>query len=160
MIRYSLRCDKPHEFESWFRDSAAFDALAAGGRLSCPECGSSNVSKAMMAPRVVAGRSAAPVEPHAEPPVSAPAAEQRQVAVLPPDPRELLVRRMLQEVRRKVEEQCDYVGDRFAEEARRIHYGEDEARGIYGEASEQEVGDLLDEGIEVGRVPWVPRDDS
>mgnify|MGYP000892551081 CR=1 FL=1 len=156
MIRYSLRCDKPHDFESWFRDSAAYDALAAAGQITCPECGSNKVAKAMMAPRVVAARTPAPA------PGETPAASEapQKVAVLPPDPRELVVRRMLQEIRRKVEEQCDYVGDRFADEARRIHYGEDEARGIYGEASEEEVVELLDEGIEVGRVPWVPRDDG
>ena len=138
MILFKLRCKAEHEFEAWFRDGAAYERQAARGQIACPECGDSTIEKAPMAPRL--GRSGG------------------EAAKAPPSPEQL--RRMLQELRRHVETNCDYVGKRFAEEARRIHRGEADERGIYGEASAEESRALADEGIEVARIPWVPPSDA
>lgn len=138
MILFKLRCSAEHEFEGWFRDGATYERQAARHQIACPQCGATAVDKAPMAPAL--GRSAAETE--------AP----------PPSPAQL--RRMLQEVRRHVEANCDYVGPRFAEEARRIHNGDADARGIYGEASEEESRALADDGIEVARIPWIPPSDA
>ncbi len=135
MILFSLRCAQGDEFEAWFRDGESFAAQKEAGEVACPVCGDLKVEKAIMAPRV--GRSRAEVVP---------AAAQ--------------MRKMLVELRQKIEANCDYVGERFAEEARRIHYGESERHGIYGEASEEESCALTAEGIEFGRIPWIPRTDS
>lgn len=135
MILFKLRCAAEHEFEAWFRDGAAYERQAGRGQVLCPECGSSAVDKAPMAPRLA--RTTSPASPSPE-----------------------QMRHMLQQVRRHVETNCDYVGPRFAEEARRIHRGEADARGIYGEASETESQELADEGIEVSRIPWVPSSDA
>lgn len=166
MIRYALRCDKDHSFDSWFRDSAAFDALAAAGALSCPECGSATVSKAIMAPRL-GRRRAEPAEVIEAPAAAVPAAPAPATAQGPkPAPAGAVLpegdklRVLLRELRRQVEANCDYVGPAFAEEARRIHKGESDRRGIYGEASPEEAEALAEEGIEVGRIPWLPRDDA
>jgi|ERR1700730_10214333 len=139
MILFKLRCRAEHEFDAWFRDGATYDRQAGRGQIACPQCGDSAVDKAPMAPRL--GRSASDKKTTAS-----------------PSPAQL--RRMLQEVRRHVEANCDYVGERFAEEARRIHNGDAEARGIYGEASEDESQALADDGIEVARIPWVPPTDA
>lgn len=136
MILFALRCAADHEFEGWFRDGAAFDRQSAGGKISCPQCGDTSVTKAPMAPRVTRSRAAEAT----------------------PSPAEL--RKVLQELRRHVETNCDYVGERFVEEARRIHYGESDPRGIYGEASADDAKDLAEEGIEVARIPWVPPTDA
>ena len=134
MILFTLKCAAGHEFEAWFRDGATYERQAARGLVTCPECGDTRIEKAPMAPRL--GRAAA----------EAPSPEQ--------------LRRMLQQVRRQVEQNCEYVGDRFAAEARRIHQGEAKARGIYGEATETESRTLAEEGIEVARIPWVPPNDA
>lgn len=155
MIVFTLKCSQDHRFEAWFRDGAAFEAQAAAGEVACPVCGATEVSKAPMAPAVVrgAGREAAPV-PHAEGP--APAAEAESGV----DEGMRRLRGLLTELRRQVEANCEYVGPRFPEEARRIHYGETEARPVYGEASAEEAKALAEEGIEVARIPWLPRTDS
>jgi hypothetical protein len=127
-------------FEGWFRDAATFDRQAAAGKVACAECGDSQVAKAPMAPRLAKRSNTAPAE--AKPGLPAEAVK------------------MLGELRAKVESECDYVGERFSEEARRMHYGEAEKRGIYGEASDQQAKDLVDEGIEVKKIPWVPRGDA
>lgn len=167
MIRYALRCDKDHSFDSWFRDSGAYDALAAAGALSCPECGSTAVSKAIMAPRLgrrlaepseAPGASAAPVPDSAAAPAAAQAVASTPGGAVMPESEKL--RLLLRELRRQVEANCDYVGPAFAEEARRIHKGESERRGIYGEASPEEAEALAEEGVEVARIPWIPRDDA
>lgn len=163
MIRYSLRCDKDHGFESWFRDSAAFDALAGSGALSCPQCGSTAVSKAIMAPRLSSGALPGPeaqAHPEAAVPTEAPARTQAPPAARMVAPEAERLRLLLQELRRSVEANCDYVGPAFAEEARRIHHGEAERRGIYGEATPAEAEALADEGVEVARIPWIARDDA
>ena len=142
MIVYDLRCRKGHGFEAWFRDSAAYDEQAAAGKVTCPTCGSRRVEKAPMAPRVAKARGSDSPAPDRE--------EKMQGALL----------RAAREIRRKVEESCDYVGPEFAEEARKIHYGETDARGIYGETSDDEARDLSEEGVEFGRIPWPTRQDS
>jgi hypothetical protein len=141
MILFDLKCGEGHVFEAWFRNSGAYDAQAAAREIACPVCGDIRIAKAPMAPRI--GKSRQEVE-------KTETAAQRRAEVM----------RDLVELRRKVEENCDYVGDRFAEEARRIHYGEVEERGIYGEATEAETTELKEEGIEVGRIPWVPTTNS
>lgn len=135
MILFTLRCAEGHEFEAWFRDGDGFDAQQKAGEIACPECGDSSVEKAVMAPRL---------------------ARSRQVPAITP----AQFRAALVEMRRQVETNCDYVGNRFAEEARRIHYGEIDPHGIYGEATDEESRELDDEGIKFGRIPWVPTTDS
>ncbi len=131
MIVYSLRCVKGHDFEGWFRDSAAFDAQSADGKLLCPTCNSRKIAKAPMAPAVAGTKKAA---------VSAPD-EMRQM------------RQFATGLRKYVEENADYVGPKFAEEARKIHYGETDHRHIYGEASIQEAKELIEEGVDVAPLP-------
>jgi len=142
MIRYNLICTAGHDFESWFRDAAAFDKAAAAGAVSCPVCGSPDVVKALMAPSVSTSRKR----------------EAAALKVAAPDPRQLVMREMLKKVREHVEANADYVGDRFAEEARKIHYEEVEPRGIYGEASPEEASALIDEGIEFHPLPILPEE--
>jgi len=135
MILYTLHCAARHEFEAWFRDGEAFEAQRKAGEIACPQCGDSGVQKALMAPRI--GRS-----------------RERQL----PSPAQL--RAVLAELRQQVESNCDYVGERFAEEARRIHYGETDPHGIYGEASREESAALAEEGIQFGWIPWVGPTDA
>lgn len=139
MIKYELKCRKDHVFEAWFYDSATYDLQAADGKVVCPVCNSRKVTKAPMAPRI--GKSKGEVA----------AAEAREVAKL---------RQALTELRDHVEKTADYVGPQFAEEARKMHYGEADKRNIYGEASSEEAGELADEGIEIARIPWLPRSDA
>ncbi|HVJ33943.1 MAG TPA: DUF1178 family protein [Terriglobia bacterium] len=142
MILYQLKCQKEHQFETWFKDGQTCDKQLARKSVECPVCGNKSISKALMAPRIGGGEKAR-------------ADEQKQMAIAAAE-----VKRQLQEIRAKVEDNCDYVGDRFADEARKIHYGETEARGIYGEASDDDFQELNDEGIEVARIPWLPRSDA
>jgi hypothetical protein len=144
MIVYDLKCRKGHGFEAWFRDSTAYDDQAAAGKITCPTCGSRRVEKAPMAPRVAKARG-----------TDAPARDRD-----PDTARQAAFLNMAREIRRKVEEKCDYVGPEFAEEARRIHYGETDPRGIYGETSDDEASALREEGVEFGRIPWPARHDS
>ncbi|HEV7457992.1 MAG TPA: DUF1178 family protein [Roseococcus sp.] len=162
MIRFSLRCAEAHEFESWFKDGAAYDRMSAAGLVECPICGDTHVTKALMAPAIrkapgVKGRAEAPAAVPAKPQATPPAAPSGRVAA-GPLPAQMLA--LLQRMRAEVEKNCDYVGPDFAEEARRIHQGEAEARGIYGEATEEETEALREEGIEVARLPWVPPSDG
>lgn len=137
MIRYKLRCDKEHDFESWFPSARAFDRLSEAGQLSCPVCGSTGVRKAPMAPQVVTSG----------------ATERPEAA---PEPLRTEKERRLAELRRKVEEEGDYVGADFAEEARRIHRGEAPERQIWGETSPEEARRLHEEGVPVLPLPWIP----
>lgn len=134
MIRFSLRCKSDHEFEGWFRDNDGFETQQQAGEIACPECGDTHVEKALMAPAIGRSKSGTPQ--------------------LSPTQ----MKAMLLAMRRQVETNCDYVGERFAEEARRIHYGETDPHGIYGEASEDESRELAEEGIEFGRIPWIQTD--
>ena len=144
MIRYTLRCEAGHTFESWFNNSSAFDRQAARGLVACPLCGSAKVEKAIMAPALSAGREAAPP---AEP-------EKSPVAIVSKE--EVEVRKKLKELREHIVQNADYVGEKFPEEARRMHYGEIEHRSIYGEASPDAARSLADEGIEFHPLPRLP----
>ncbi len=157
MIHYQLRCSAEHSFDGWFRDSEAFDGQAKRGLLTCPVCGASELSRALMAPAVSKPRPApVPAERPAPPAQAQPGAGQPVAGGALPDQ----MRAMLQRMRAEIERRCDYVGDDFAEEARRIHRGEATERGIYGEATPEQAERLADEGIEVAQIPWVPRADS
>src|SRR6185312_12879057 len=158
MIHYQLRCSQSHEFDGWFKDSAAFEKQARRGLVECPECGDSKVERALMAPAVPRkGRAPSPpTEPAREPPSGVPAAAPKATA----GPMPAQVFAMLQRMRSEVEKNCDYVGGQFAVEARKIHRGESEKRGIYGEATPEQAEALAEDGIEVSQIPWVPRADG
>jgi hypothetical protein len=134
MIKYALQCDAAHEFEGWFGSSADYDDQAGRGLVDCPVCGSRGVSKQIMAP-AVAGTKAQSAGPAVD-----------------PKTREMMMTAM-GEVRRHVEDNFDYVGDSFAKEARAIHEGKSEERGIYGEASPTEVKALVEDGVRVAPLP-------
>ena len=158
MIHSQLICSRDHAFDGWFRDSVTFDGLAKSALVACPECGDVTVHRALMAPAIGRKRSAvaqgpAPVVP-VEPPPSAPATAVAGT-VLPDQ-----VRALLQRMRAEVEKTCEPVGNRFAEEARAIHHGESKARGIYGEATPEQAEALAEDGIEIARIPWIPRADG
>ena len=159
MIHYRLRCEAGHEFESWFANAAGFDRQAAAGLVECPVCGAARVTRALMTPAVGRKGRKRQTEPSAEAPPPAPVQPTSpEKMAAGPMPAQLVA--LLQRMRGEVEKNCDYVGGGFAEEARRIHHGEMQTRGIYGEATEAEREALSDEGIEVGRIPWIPRADG
>lgn len=164
MIRYSLRCASGHAFESWFRDSAAFDKLAASNSLACAICGDARVEKAIMAPSVAASDRATPQaepRPAAEPSSSKPPrpnAGQNQPQMLSGSPGP--VQQALTALRRYLTDNADYVGRGFADEARRIHLGESDERAIWGEASPDEAKELAEEGVPVAPLPFLPRRDD
>ncbi len=180
MIHYQLQCADGHEFDGWFPGSAAFDEQAAAGLLSCPICANTSVTRAMMAPFVPKKSNAVvPARPKAVA-VPQPAADgvtrlsdapgvtrlsdAPGVTRLPDAPGVTrlpdAMRAALQRLRAEIEAHCDHVGPDFAEEARRIHYGEAPVRGIYGDATPEQAEALADEGIEIGRIPWLPRADG
>ncbi len=139
MILYELKCKHDHQFEAWFRDSATFDTQRKARKVDCPFCGTTKVEKAPMAPRLARGKGE---QDRAE-------KRAREVA-----------RKILDDVkalRTVVEENCDYVGDQFSEEAKRIHFGEAEERGIYGEATDEESKELEKHDIKFARIPWGSR---
>lgn len=164
MIHYQLRCAAGHEFDGWFRDSEGFEKLAKAGMVECTVCGGTDVSRALMAPAIAKkGKEAPPVPvPTPAPPVAAPeappAAPPGGMAAAGRAPAQLVA--LLQRIRAEVEKSCDYVGRDFAEEARKMHRGESDRRGIYGEASDSEAESLAEEGIQVARIPWVPPADG
>lgn len=151
MIKYRLRCDKNHSFDAWFRDSAAYDKQAGASLLACPTCGSSSISKALMAPNVSSSKKKNDSQPTHSNTVPA-------VNEVPPEMIE--IRQKLAALRSEVESNFDYVGKDFAEEARKIHYGETDPHGIYGETSSTEAEALRDEGIDFGAIPWLPKSDA
>ncbi len=158
MIHYQLRCSADHGFDGWFRDSTSFDRQAGSGLVECPVCGDTTVNRALMAP-AIGKRRAVVVEASAPQPAAPHASAEGEVpgkAVAMPDQ----MRAMLQKLRAEVEQTCDYVGPSFAEEARRMHRGEIDARAIYGESTPEQAEALADDGIEVARIPWVPRSDG
>jgi hypothetical protein len=161
MIHYKLNCANGHEFESWFKDSAAFDQQAKLGFLECPICGDGSVSRALMAPALVKPRAVAPAQIAAPPPATdTPAPAPAAPAAMTTAPIPAQVRAALQRLRAEVEKHCDYVGPAFPDMARRIHRGEIEQRGIYGEATPDQAETLAEEGIQIARIPWVPRADG
>lgn len=155
MIRFTLRCDEGHGFESWFRDNASWEEQVKAGFVSCPHCGSERVEKAIMAPNV-ARRDLTPAPVAAADPAPAPAAAPTPMAALPPEMKAM--REMLRAFRRHVEATADNVGSRFAQEARLMHHGEIEHRPIYGEATPEEVRELKEEGVEAHPLPILPDD--
>lgn len=171
MIKYELLCEHEHTFESWFRDSAAYDRMAEQGVLQCPHCGSMRISKALMAPRLARKKGHDDREDARRRSAAATAATLvgQAVAAAPmavpnaPDapaaPDVAAVKQVMRAVRTYVEQNFDYVGKTFAEEARKIHYGESEARAIYGEATPEEQATLQDEGVDIYTLP-IPQDDA
>ncbi len=161
MIHYQLQCDQDHEFDGWFNDSAGFEKQAKRGLIECPVCGATKVRRALMTPAVSTRESTAPrpaaSEPEILPPAPAPGPSAGQGGRMPV-PAQMIA--MLQRMRAHVEKNCDYVGPGFAEEARKIHRGEVEERGIYGETTPEEAETLAEEGIEVRSIPWVPPADG
>jgi hypothetical protein len=146
MIRYALVCGKGHSFESWFQNSAAYDKQAKRNLVSCPVCGSAKVEKEIMSPRLAGSRK------REEAP--APSSEKTPVAMVSPQEHEL--RKKLKELREHLTQNADYVGQKFPEEARKMHYGEIDHRPIYGEASPDEAQKLHEEGIEFHPLPVLP----
>ena len=188
MILYNLRCHKDHVFETWFRDSAAYDSQTKAAVVECPVCGSSKVEKAIMAPHVTksaersrsrgedagvpavaptavptaapASKTPASKAPMSSAPMSGAPVSGATTKAMREVEQSAKMRRALQELRRQVEESFDYVGPEFAEEARKIHYGETDERPIYGETSDEEAEALEEEGVSVSRIPWLPRENS
>jgi hypothetical protein len=165
MIRYTLVCDKRHEFESWFTSSAAYDKQARRGLVTCPLCGSAKVEKALMAPRLArpdapskadtpSKQEEAPATPLPADAASAAAKTPTPVAMISPQEQEF--RRKLRELRDHLVKNAENVGPRFPEEARKMHYGEAEHRSIYGVASPKDAKALHDEGIEFSPLPVLP----
>ena len=150
MIRYALVCEAGHGFESWFRSSEDYEAQRRKGLVACPACGSASVEKQVMRPSVA--RRDKPVARNEQP---APA-EKAPVAMMSPQEQEF--RKKLKELREHVTKNADYVGEKFPELARQMHYDEIEHRSIYGEAKPEEVRELLDEGVEVQPLPVLPED--
>jgi hypothetical protein len=157
MIRYALACERGHDFESWFQDSAAYDKQSKRGLVTCPLCGSAKVEKAIMAPRLsaTAKKKSAPVAaaaPTAESPTAP--APSAPVAMISPQEQEL--RTKLKELRDHLTQNAENVGRKFPDEARKMHYGEIEHRSIYGEASPEEAKELHEEGVEFHPLPVLP----
>jgi hypothetical protein len=154
MIRYALTCDKSHAFESWFQSSAAYDKQAKHGLVTCPVCGSSKVEKTIMAPRLSGAKKRADAPAPSAPAPTTPTEAPGPVAMVSPQEREF--RKKLKELREHLVKNADYVGQRFPEEARKMHYGETEHRSIYGEASAEQAKELHEEGIEFHPLPTLP----
>lgn len=171
MIVFDLKCRNGHLFEAWFNSASNFDRLKKSGHVACAVCGSIKVERALNAPNISPSKrkaAAAAAVPEA-PPVPAPAPAPASVPDLAGpgryanDPKAAKVgelMKQLAEMRVQIEKSCDYVGPDFAEQARKMHYGEAPKRNIYGEASDSEAKQLNDEGIEFSRIPWAPRRDS
>jgi len=139
LIRFSLVCDHDHEFEAWFRNNDDFDRQKKRGFVECPSCGSNKVGKALMAPAVSTGRKR----------------EKIALAMNEMQKKAMAEMKVLSE---KIRENADYVGDKFAEEARKIHFGETEQRGIYGEATIDEAKSLAEDGVGFMPIPVFPED--
>jgi hypothetical protein len=154
MIRYTLRCDRGHAFESWFQSSAAYEAQEKRKLVSCPACGSAKVERAIMAPQIVnkKGRENEAPAPAAAAEVTAPSSTPLMMA------QERELRAKLKELRDHIVKNADNVGERFPNEARKMHYGDIEHRPIYGEASPDEARALIEEGVEVSPLPVLPDD--
>lgn len=142
MIRYALRCSDGHDFESWFRDSAAYDTLYKAGQISCTTCGSTTVEKTIMAPAVSGSRGARQSTPNEASPLSTPATPEQAA---------------LSKFREHLEKNSDYVGGEFAAEARKIHQGDADARSIWGEATPADAKKLHEDGVPVAPLPFISR---
>lgn len=155
MIHYHLRCERGHAFESWFQSSSAYEAQEKRKLVNCPTCGSAKVERAIMAPRIVSnkGRETPPLAPAA---AATEAATPASTPLLMAQEREL--RAKLKELRDHIVKNADNVGERFPNEARKMHYGDIEHRPIYGEASPDEARALIEEGVDVAPLPVLPND--
>ncbi|MEM7291097.1 MAG: DUF1178 family protein [Pseudomonadota bacterium] len=142
MIKYALICDKEHEFEAWFASSDDYEMQRKRGFLDCPSCGSSKIEKMLMAPGVSGTKKTG--------------GGQVSVTSMPEMPAQMV--EQLREIKKYVEANSENVGERFPEEARKIHYGEAEARGIYGKANLEEAASLAEEGVNVMPIPELPED--
>ncbi len=158
MIHYNLRCERGHAFESWFQSSAAYESQEKRKLVNCPVCGSAKVERAIMAPRIVSkkGRDKAEPAPVAAAPADSAAPAATPTPLLMAQEREL--RAKLKELRDHIVKNADNVGERFPNEARKMHYGDIEHRPIYGEASPDEARALIEEGVEVSPLPVLPDD--
>jgi len=154
MIRYNLRCDAGHAFESWFQSSSAYESQEKRKLVNCPACGSTKVERAIMAPQIVSKKKdrAEPAAVSASTDVAAPTSTPLMMA------QERELRAKLKELRDHIVKNADNVGERFPNEARKMHYGDIEHRPIYGEASPEEARSLIDEGVEVSPLPVLPDD--
>lgn len=141
MIQFSLTCSEDHAFDGWFRSNEDFEAQVAKKLVSCPVCGTSKVEKALMAPAVSTSR-------------------KREKISLALNNQQRQAMKQLREMTEKVKENADYVGDQFASEARKIHFGEVDARGIYGEATKEEAKGLIDDGVSFVPLPKLPDDQN
>ncbi|MBP7334536.1 DUF1178 family protein [Niveispirillum sp.] len=149
MILFDLKCSQGHRFEGWFRNGAAYEAQAAARAITCPLCGDVHVDKAPMAPAITKGARVREKDVAAPPSPPPPASDTEKAA-------QAEILRHLRELRSHVEKNADYVGERFADEARKIHYGEAEGRAIYGETSVEQAEALREEGVPVASIPWLP----
>jgi hypothetical protein len=156
MIRYSLRCERGHAFESWFQSSSAYESQEQRKLVSCPSCGSVKVERAIMAPQIVSKKGRENPAPVAAEAASTEAAATESTPLLMAQEREL--RAKIKELRDHIVKNADNVGERFPNEARKMHYGDIEHRPIYGEASPDEARALIDEGVEVSPLPVLPDD--
>ena len=154
MIRYNLRCERGHAFESWFQSSSAYEAQEKRKLVNCPSCGSAKVERAIMAPQIVSkkGRESAAPASAAATDVTTPGSTPLLMA------QERELRAKLRELRDHIVKNADNVGERFPNEARKMHYGDIEHRPIYGEASPDEARSLIEEGVEVSPLPVLPED--
>jgi hypothetical protein len=139
LIRFSLNCDHDHDFDAWFRSSADFETQQKRGLVECPECGSKKVAKALMAPAVSTGR-------------------KRETIALAMGEEQRKAMAQMKAMAERIRSDADYVGDKFADEARKIHFGEAEARGIYGEATIEEAKGLAEDGVGFMPLPVFPDD--
>jgi hypothetical protein len=158
MIRYNLRCEKGHSFESWFQSSSAYESQEKRRLVSCPACGSVKVERAIMAPQIVSkkGRDKAPASVETADVAATQTPSQESTPLLMAQ--ELELRAKIKELRDHIVKNADNVGERFPNEARKMHYGDIEHRPIYGEASPEEARSLIDEGVEVSPLPVLPDD--
>lgn len=140
MIKYQLLCDADHEFEGWFRDSSDYDVQSEGGLIECPACGSETVRKAVMAPSIARRSSRT---------------RDTRLAEVRRD-----MSKAVERARNYVEKNFDYVGDKFPEEARKMHYGEEKERSIFGEATGKEVREMIDEGVQIAPLPGAAKPDA
>jgi hypothetical protein len=155
MIRYNLRCERGHGFESWFQSSSAYESQEKRKLVSCPECGSVKVERAIMAPQIVSKKNSR-AEPSPAPAASTEVTMPASTPLMMAQEREL--RAKLKELRDHVVKNADNVGEKFPNEARKMHYGDIEHRPIYGEATPQEARALIEEGVEVSPLPVLPED--
>ena len=156
MIHYSLRCERGHTFESWFQSSSAYESQEKRKLVSCPSCGSTKVERGIMAPRIVSKKGRADPGPTTAEATSTEVTTTESTPLLMAQEREL--RAKIKELRDHITKNADNVGERFPNEARKMHYGDIEHRPIYGEASPDEARALIDEGVEVSPLPVLPDD--